>query len=433
MGPTSLAPHRVLLFVGAVCAASFAAAAGGAPSSHDCGHEVRVTDITLAGNKRTRDQVIRRELRCKVGDPRCQVDCRAISSRLYNTELFSQVEVVADSLTQPGALILRIAVKERPYLLPYPIFNKSTKSGFSYGAGVSLHNLRGNREELGISGSAGGVRGVSVGYLNPWLTGNRLSLNVSTSFRLEDNRFEDFVEETVGASVALGTAWTSDNTWRSRIAFNYLSLISNQEGKTIDLDNHDILLSLGAGVTYDTRDIWKNPTRGSRYDYVVRFYGGALGGNVEYAHHQLAVRHFVPTPIGRTLGLYLRGVRRAGNVPPYRRLHLGSGSTVRGYATSSRAGSHTLLAGVEYRLDLMQPRIYHVGEVRNLDFALGMAFFVDAGAAWTDDARLRWNSVISSYGIGLRGLAHWIDVARADLAMTAAGELRVEFGGGMKF
>jgi len=392
-----------------------------------------VGSISIRGNQRTHNEVIERELDCAVGDGSEHVDCEAIRARLSNTNLFSEIKVRADSLSEPGQLLLEVVVKERPAVLPYPIVNKSTKSGYSFGGGVVLSNLRGRQERLFVSGTAGGVRGLSVYYHNPWIAGHRTWLSLSSAFDQEDNDFDGFVEETFAVAASVGNSWTGDDRWRSRVGLGFRSLISNEPDRTIDDDNHDLLVHVSTGVTYDTRDIYRNPSRGWFQEVSAAWFGGALGGNVEYAQYVVDLRRYQPVPIGRTLAGFVRATLRTGGVPIYRRLHFGGGSTVRGFPTSRTTGEHGVLAGVEYRFDMLKQRVYDVGRVRNLDFAMSGAFFIDAGAAWTEDAALDWGDVITSAGFGLRCFAHWIDVARFDVAYTEDGDLGIEVGQGMKF
>jgi outer membrane protein insertion porin family len=394
----------------------------------------RVVLIEISGNQHTRDHVIERELLCRVGDAARELDVEMMKTRLHNIELFSAVAVEVDTVSAPGEAHVRVVVEERPSILPFPIASNSTKTGLTVGAGIDLRNFRGRHERLQLSGTGGGISGFHAAFSNPWLFWNRFSISASSGYRHEKNRYDDFTEETLSVGLGAGLSLTPDDRWRTSVGASYVSLESAEPMKTISPDNHDRVHGVGLNLTYDSRDLHRNPRGGWWIGTGVGWFGGALGGTVHYTQYLIEVRRFQPVPVGRTLGLQARLVRRAGTVPDYRLLRLGGSSSVRGYDGGDLEGEHGALAGIEYRFDLSPVRSYDLfGPLRNLDLGLSAAVFLDAGAAWNGDPELTWDDVEGSVGCGLRLLAPWVEVARLDLALTRAGGIELELGEGMKF
>jgi outer membrane protein insertion porin family len=393
----------------------------------------RLAVIEIVGNTRTRDFVIERELLCRIGDPARGLELETMESRLHNIGLFSAVEVTVDTVSVPGAAKLVVMVKERPAILPVPIADNSTKNGLTLGGVIHHLNFRGRNERLSLLASGGGVGGVTALFSNPWVAWNHFSITVSGGYWHERNRFDDFTEKTWTVGASFGLYLSKNERWRTRLNTSYLSLASDEVGKTIDPNNHDRLHSVGLELTYDSRVLYRNPRSAWRIVTGLSWIGGALGGTVDYTHYLVDARRYQPVPIGRTLALQARLVRRAGTVPDYRRVRLGGSSSIRGYDGGAFEGHHAALASIEYRFDLTATHSYDLGPVKNLDFGLAAGIFVDAGVAWDDDDALRWDRVATGSGFGLRLFVPWVEVVRIDLAFTDSRHVEVEFGEGMKF
>jgi outer membrane protein assembly factor BamA len=190
---------------------------------------------------------------------------------------------------------------------------------------------------------------------------------------------------------------------------------------------------LGISLAYDSRLLYRNPRAAWWLGAGVTWFGGALQGTVDYTHYFLDVRRYQPVPVGRTLGLHVRLIRRAGQVPEYRLVRLGGQSTVRGYHSGELEGLHGALAAVEYRFDLVESRSHDLGPLRNFDLGLSAALFLDAGVTWNDDDALTWEGAALSGGGGLRFFLPFVEVLRVDLALTRTGAAAVEVGAGMMF
>ncbi|MCB0734909.1 MAG: BamA/TamA family outer membrane protein [Bacteroidetes bacterium] len=188
-------------------------------------HQLVITDITIEGNKRTRDVAITRELVIKKDGaysssalqnrliPRC-------ISNLKNLDLFNQINLelvsgmpinhAGDSLE---TAVLRIVVVEKWYLWPIPFveyadrnINEWIASGLdpdrtNYGLYLFKYNLLGLNHTLKLHFIHGYNQAIGLEYRAPWLKGNPkvglevksgLKMNREVWFRTTDNTLEFF-------------------------------------------------------------------------------------------------------------------------------------------------------------------------------------------------------------------------------------------------
>jgi outer membrane protein assembly factor BamA len=146
---------------------------------------IRPVSIHLSGNKHTRSAVILRELGVRDGDTvpvdsleQLGVDCYR---RLYNLNLFSQIDVVPDT-SAPDSCILQIQVKEQWFLLPQADLQLADRNfnvwwkeqghdwnRVNLGLYLQHKNLSGNLDRLTLSLHAGYTQQLSVNYLFPYI------------------------------------------------------------------------------------------------------------------------------------------------------------------------------------------------------------------------------------------------------------------------
>ena len=131
--------------------------------------------------------------------------------------------------------------------------------------------------------------------------------------------------------------------------------------------------------------------------------GGPLGGTVNYLRPNFETIFYIPHTSKTSLGLrgqiaYITPYGDTQTLPFYQRYFLGGETQVRGYPirfigprnSSGRVigGNKVLLLNAEYYFDLFGP--------------LRMLFFVDAGQAYLEGERIRFDELRISYGAEAR-------------------------------
>ncbi len=151
--------------------------------------KVVVQNITISGNKRTKERIIRRELAMQVGDTilkselnnKIEIDRRKIS----NTNLFLTIEfkTTVDSVqSQTQNIDIQIVVKERWYLLAYPTLGLSDRNfnewwydrgrdlgRLIYGIDGTQYNLTGNNDRLRVRANFGFIPRTDIYYYTPYI------------------------------------------------------------------------------------------------------------------------------------------------------------------------------------------------------------------------------------------------------------------------
>jgi len=160
---------------------------------------VSIEKISIKGNRKTKEQIITRELSFKVGDSLLlsQFDSLFVWNkiRIYNTNLFNEVNL-SSSISEDQATVL-IEVDERWYFYPSPIFRLIDRnfndwwvnrnrdlSRVNYGVRIHQFNFRGRREFLRVVLQTGFTNVLNLRYNIPYIDKkqrNGLLFNLSYS------------------------------------------------------------------------------------------------------------------------------------------------------------------------------------------------------------------------------------------------------------
>ncbi len=390
----------------------------------------RISDITISGNRVTKERVIRRELELRAGEPFDVDTMSADIVRLENLGIFSAVAIVLTEVDD--SVEVDVAVREIPWILPYPAFRVSDQDSIQLGPAVSSLNLFGLG--MGVSGRAlfGGASTYQVVVNWPWITANHLSLELFGGRILRDDSLRDFGETSDEFTPWVGTF--IGRNWRARGGFSYFRMGADRDGVTLSPTNTDTLIRLGAGVGLDTRDNWRNPHRGWENDLQVLRTGGPLGGEGDFWTTDIDIRRY--RPLGRhTLVLSGLASIQTGTlgveIPSYMDYRLGGANSVRGFTTTGLGreltGKNQLLTTVEYQhllLDIRELTIF------GLSFTMGLelAAFVDRGTAWNEPDEFGTRLTRTGFGFGIRPIVPGVGEVRLDLGFNADGEMVFHLG-----
>lgn len=162
-----------------------------------------IGEITVSGNKKTRDEIILRELSFHSGESFTPEDLtnrmEAGRKQLMNTALFHQVLVAAKDFKRDTINIL-VDVKERWYLFPVPYFKpvdrninqwlveqKASFDRVNYGAKLTWNNATGRNDKFKLWLISGYTRQISFSYDRMYFDRN-MKLGASMSFAYGKNR-----------------------------------------------------------------------------------------------------------------------------------------------------------------------------------------------------------------------------------------------------
>ncbi len=169
--------HRFLILF-LLCLAALPAYTQAPPAIKEGGNitPILIKDIVIAGNKKTKPQIILRELGFKKGTAVLPIFMEELLIRakqqLINTSLFLSVTVTKEHISDT-AVIISIALKERWYIFPAPVFSLADRNlnlwwnqqrrslkRVSYGLALDYKNVSGYNDNLSI--------GFQTGYNPSW-------------------------------------------------------------------------------------------------------------------------------------------------------------------------------------------------------------------------------------------------------------------------
>lgn len=150
----------------------------------DSSAKLRVKEIIIKGNRKTKDYIILREMQFQKGDSliiaNINKELEAAKQQIYNTTLFSEIKVEMTVVSTYDIIVI-IDVKERWYIYPVPQFkpvdrnfnewiktyNASLKR-VNYGLKFVHYNLSGRRDQLRLFFLTGFSRDFSFSYNAPY-------------------------------------------------------------------------------------------------------------------------------------------------------------------------------------------------------------------------------------------------------------------------
>ena len=193
-----------------------------------------VARIDIAGNSKTKDYIILRELPFIIGD---SLDAKQLAPAiiqakqlLINTQLFVDVQI--DPMATDGQWQIRIQVKERWYLLPLPYFrlvdrnfnqwwvdqNRSLDR-VNYGVKFIQNNVSGRNDNLNVWLITGYNRQFSARYTIPFID-KKLTKGFSVGF-LHATQKELNIATVANKQVFLRHTSDARKTWRMDASYSY--------------------------------------------------------------------------------------------------------------------------------------------------------------------------------------------------------------------
>ena len=360
-----------------------------------------IARIEISGNVRTRDYVVRRELKLSEGDAFNMVLAEASRKRLLRTGFFKTVELKPERAPEPERINLQVVLVEQE------TGDLSFGLGYSQNAGVIGDVSYSERNIMG-TGLAGKVKlelgerryGAEIGLTDPRFLGSNNAAGVDVFYRDTDRTVQSsYKEQRWGGSVRLGIPITDTITTGLNYTFTRSTLYSVGDNASAAIkeavpgfpkatsSTYDTS-SVGYSTAYDTRDNTKLPTSGL-YSVVKQDFAG-LGGDAAYVRTSTDVRGYVPLTDGIVLGGHLGGGYIGGYGGQDVRLldlYYRGSETVRGFATGgigprdSNSLNQDALGGRAYYTSSLEVRT----PVPFVPASLGLSAvgFVDAGSLFS--------------------------------------------------
>ncbi|MFP3245964.1 MAG: outer membrane protein assembly factor BamA [Paraburkholderia sp.] len=400
----------------------------------DPSRRVYVRNINIVGNTRTRDEVVRREMRQLESSWFDSGRLALSKDRINRLGYFTDVDVTRVPVEGTADEVdIDVKVTEKP--------TGSITLGLGYGsgegpiisAGVSQDNVFGSGTSLSVNvNTATTFRTLTVTQVDPYFTVDGIKRITDVYYRTSEPLYYSNVTDTsfriitLGADLKFGVPFSESDMvyFGTGIEQNRLDVDSTTPQSYIDYVNdfgrvsNNVPLTLG--WSRDNRDSALVPSRG----YFTQFnaeYGTPIA-RTTYYKTDLQAQYYYSFAKGFVLGLNFQGGYGNGlggePYPIFKNYYAGGIGSVRGYEPSSLGprdattgdpigGSKLLVGNIELTFPLPGT---------GYDRTLRVFTFVDGGNVWgTEGNSTGANGLRYSYGAGLE----WI---------SPIGPLKLDFG-----
>ncbi|UCG78518.1 MAG: outer membrane protein assembly factor BamA [Nitrospirota bacterium] len=377
----------------------------------------RVGRIEISGNTKTRDKVIRREMRLDEGDMFSGSKLKRSYQRLNNLDFFESVDLRPRPRRDEKLLDIDVNVKDKSTGMFSVGGGYSSLESFMMMIDITQANLFGTGRYIKANGTFGGrTVKYELSYRDPWFLDRPVSMRVSLYDTETD--YNEYTRKALGFGLGFSKAFTEyvnaglsyslEEVTVTDIDATASTTIKSQEGTSLTS-------SITPTLVRDSRDFILDPHEGSRNAIFIKYAG--LGGDNNYIKGVVDSSWFFPlgpTTIG-IRGRYGYADGLSGKeLPLYERFLLGGINTIRGLAWGAGGpvdingdyigGEQQILFNVEYLFPLTSEQrvkgllFYDTGKAYNHDEPIGsLRQTAGAGIRWLSPLgplRLEWGYVI---------------------------------------
>ncbi|HYM81307.1 MAG TPA: BamA/TamA family outer membrane protein, partial [Candidatus Limnocylindria bacterium] len=388
----------------------------------------RIGEIYIASREASvgvNERLIRRELVLRKGDVYRRSRMERSIERLYESGLFSQVQVTPLPDSNNTLIEFYVGVRERKPRWLDAGLGSGTTERFRFTGEWGHRNILGH----GLQGALNSkltfygtgdfqLWRTEASLLEPWLLNSRTRGQVTPFYEQSNDRADKrwvVRQEASGVNFQL----RRELGRFSRILLNQSNVFAKQdleiEDRFVPDSTRDSVEAtvvsfysthrLGLGLERDYRDNPLDPGRGSVQSLSGEIAGGPFKGKSSFSKVQLVSSWYTPIGTGWVLATRIRGgtIRPFGDpsrfspevsvdpdvarLPVQDRFRTGGVNSIRGFdenAIPPSGGLAIVQANLELRIPLAGP--------------LGVEFYVDAGNVWTRPSYIRWHQFVPAIG-----------------------------------
>ncbi|MBZ4335377.1 outer membrane protein assembly factor BamA [Corallococcus sp. AS-1-6] len=309
---------------------------------------VNIERIDVVGNTKTRDKVIRRELRVYEGELYNGTGVKRSRERVTALGFFETVEITQHPGSSDNAIVLQVEVKEKATGTFQVGLGFSNVENFIFTAQVSQNNFLGWGQSVSASAQISGLRSlVQLSFYDPYFLDTNYLLSAEF-FRVQAD-YEGFIRNSTGGTISLGRQLVDDVLATVGYSREYVDVQAGQGIGAVLLANQfqsGVTSALRLSVSFDRRDNRLFPSRGFIHYGSVETAPSFLGGTFLFNRYTAYSRLYFPMPLGfvfktnATLG-YVQQLDSSKPLPISELYYVGGINTIRGYYL--RSISPTLL------------------------------------------------------------------------------------------
>ena len=262
------------------------------------GSLIRVREIRISGNDKTRDNVIRRELRVDEQEVIDSVALKRSFQRLNNLNFFETVEILPTQVEE-DKVDLEVKVKEKPTGSFSVGGGFSTLDQFSIVANITEGNLFGLGYVVRVRGQLSGRRTIGVlSFRNPAVFDGPTSFQVDV-FSTETD-FLTYEEKRQGGTIQFGRSFSEYIAGSLTLVGEAITIKNpalDAPQFIVDQVGDQSTTGFRTSLFRDSRDNFLNPRRGIRTGVRTGFGTEVLGGTNDFYSLGFDVVKYTPLPL----------------------------------------------------------------------------------------------------------------------------------------
>ena len=412
------------------------------------GEKIYIDRINISGNTKTRDKVIRREVKLAEGDVYSSTALKKSKQDLMNLGYFEQANISNAKGSAENKQNINVEVKEKPTGTFSVGAGYSSLDGVVGQGSVQQANFLGLGLKANLAASLGGKsQTYNVGLTDPYFMDTKWTLGADVYRTQRD--FIDFTRRVTGGDIKAGypLSDTLSTFWIYRYEDKQISnespalLAEIAQGAVLQPETTSTTSSITASLTRNTTDYRLDPSRGMVNSLSAEFAG--IGGTNRFVRSIGNSVVFFPFKWGTVFSLrgeigHIEGLGK--DVPLDEKFYLGGINTIRGYGsrtvsphrpvtftttvpvfpipglpvpfgtTTQIQGFSTAYTGGDTEAYINAEFVFPIAR----DLGLKGVLFFDAGNSYEKFGDI-FSSVQASYGFGFR----W---------NSPMGPLRIEYG-----
>jgi outer membrane protein insertion porin family len=381
------------------------------------GEKFRIGRIEISGNTKTRDKVIRREMRLDEGDIFNKKLLKRSYQRISNLNYFETVDISPYPHSEEKLIDLNVKVKEKLTGMLSLGGGYSSVDKFMIMGEITQGNLFGKGLYLKLKADLSARRtDYNISLRDPWFMDKPISASIGL-FN-ESYEYPDYDKKATGGTIGFGKELSEYVT--GNITYNLESVqitnISDEASSLIrDQEGRKLTSSISPSVWEDTRDNYIDPTSGHRHALYTTFAG--LGGDNYFVKGVADSIWYFPYKWGTTFSLRGRLGYATGfagkELPLYERFYVGGINTVRGLGFGEAGPRNAEGEKIGGNLETILNAEYIFPLIEDLKLK-GVVFF-DYGSSFDKDDKFSLSDMRKTTGFGFR----WL---------SPMGPLRLEWG-----
>ncbi|MCF6345144.1 MAG: outer membrane protein assembly factor BamA [Thiomicrorhabdus sp.] len=381
-------------------------------------NRVYIRRILIEGNTRTRDYVIRREMRQLESSPYSLKLVRQSTSRLTRLGFFKTADIQTKRVSA-DQVDLVVKVEEQSTGSFSAGVGFSQLDGVSFNIGISERNVIGSGNKLDFKVATSSSRKTAdIGLTNPYFTADGVSLGAGfylSEINAERLQIADFTTNNLGLRASLGYPLSENDRLTYGIKLDSQELVCSDDFKVCndhvtEFGKNSTAAIFSMAWSHNSTNSFYFPSKGHRTRLALE---SVIPGTSDESYYKLYVDEALYLPLTENLTFQLKGNIAYGSafgkvdtLPFYRNFYAGGIGSVRGFEPNSlgvnyvkstdgtdRPVGGAVKIATTAALVLPIPFIEDSSNIR-------MSLFLDAGNVFTGVGSVEAGELRSAFGVG---------------------------------